>query len=284
MFKDYYEILGVTKEATEKEIKKSFRSLAMEYHPDNNDDPYAHKKFLDINEAYQVLGDQGKRQRYDGRYEYQKRAKARGNTQSNYSAYYSANQSYQYRPTPPPKESAFAEFSRYSRVSRIISWVALVFSSVVILDYFMAVTSPPEIVMFGSLNQGPAGDMILRIRTSNQEFLLDYKHFERVGRGDLVSLRKTPIFGITTHLYIHNQAQAPKEKLSDLYKEKQTKEPVYSLTPHYGIYNVFSFFLIAMLTVSLVGVFLRNRPDFLLKIGVFNALLIVLTFFVLLNS
>ncbi len=62
MSKDYYEILGVKKNASEEEIKKSFRRLAHEYHPDKGGDQ---QKFKDINEAYQVLGDKEKRSRYD---------------------------------------------------------------------------------------------------------------------------------------------------------------------------------------------------------------------------
>ena len=62
-YKDYYKILGVTKEATEKEIKSAYRKLARTYHPDVN--PSAEAKFKNINEAYEVLGDAEKRKRYD---------------------------------------------------------------------------------------------------------------------------------------------------------------------------------------------------------------------------
>ncbi|MBY0404577.1 MAG: DnaJ domain-containing protein, partial [Cyanobacteria bacterium] len=62
-FKDYYEILGVSRAATEKEIKSAFRKLARKYHPDV--DPSSAEKFKEINEAYEVLGDPDKRKRYD---------------------------------------------------------------------------------------------------------------------------------------------------------------------------------------------------------------------------
>lgn len=65
-YRDYYNILNVDKNATSEEIKKAYRNLAREYHPDvNPDDPKAEEKFKDINEAYQVLSDQEKRQKYD---------------------------------------------------------------------------------------------------------------------------------------------------------------------------------------------------------------------------
>lgn len=64
--RDYYEVLGVDKQASGDEIKKSFRKLAMQYHPDRNpDDKEAEAKFKEINEAYEVLKDDQKRAAYD---------------------------------------------------------------------------------------------------------------------------------------------------------------------------------------------------------------------------
>lgn len=65
-FKDYYSILGVSKTASESEIKRAFRKLARQYHPDMNPgDQSAEAKFKEINEAYEVLSDASKRQKYD---------------------------------------------------------------------------------------------------------------------------------------------------------------------------------------------------------------------------
>ncbi len=64
--RDYYEVLGVSKTATQDELKKAYRKLARKYHPDlNKDNPEAAEKFKECNEAYSVLSDEQKRAQYD---------------------------------------------------------------------------------------------------------------------------------------------------------------------------------------------------------------------------
>jgi len=63
--RDYYEVLGVSRNAPKEEIKDAYRKLAMQYHPDRNKSPDAEEKFKEISEAYAVLSDDEKRQQYD---------------------------------------------------------------------------------------------------------------------------------------------------------------------------------------------------------------------------
>jgi len=65
MGKDYYRILGVARGASEDEIKKAYRKLALKYHPDKNQTTGAEEKFKEIGEAYDVLSDKKKKEVYD---------------------------------------------------------------------------------------------------------------------------------------------------------------------------------------------------------------------------
>lgn len=65
MGKDYYKVLGLTKDATKEEIKKAYRKLALKYHPDKNKSIGAEEKFKEVAEAYEILSDNEKRRMYD---------------------------------------------------------------------------------------------------------------------------------------------------------------------------------------------------------------------------
>src|SRR5918999_2572549 len=63
--RDYYEVLGVSRGATEDEIRKAHRRLVLQYHPDRNTEPGAAERFKEIQEAYEVLSDRERRTTYD---------------------------------------------------------------------------------------------------------------------------------------------------------------------------------------------------------------------------
>lgn len=96
MGKDFYKILGVAKGATDDEIKKGYRKMALKYHPDKNKSPGAEEKFKEIAEAYEVLSDSNKKEIFDKYGEEGLKAGAGGSTgpsgsNGNFSYHYSGN-------------------------------------------------------------------------------------------------------------------------------------------------------------------------------------------------
>ena len=65
MVKDYYQVLNIQKTASDDDVRKAYRTLALQFHPDKNNSPGAEEKFKQISEAYEVLSDSAKRQDYD---------------------------------------------------------------------------------------------------------------------------------------------------------------------------------------------------------------------------
>lgn len=65
MGKDYYKILGIVRGASDEDIKKAYRKLALKYHPDKNKDPGAEEKFKEVAEAYEILSDPKKKEIFD---------------------------------------------------------------------------------------------------------------------------------------------------------------------------------------------------------------------------
>ena len=63
--RDYYEVLGISNSASDEEIKKAYKKMALKYHPDRNKEADAESKFKEVNEAYSVLSDKEKKERYD---------------------------------------------------------------------------------------------------------------------------------------------------------------------------------------------------------------------------
>ena len=111
IFKDYYKILKVKKNATHEEIKKSYRKLAMLYHPDRNPDDVetAEEKFKEIAEAYDVIGDEKKKMEYDNMFGKRQRQSSNANSYAHNKNYYTREAYY----TPNAKNPFHGSGSKY---------------------------------------------------------------------------------------------------------------------------------------------------------------------------
>ena len=281
MFKDYYHLLGVDKDASEKEIKHSFRTLAMEYHPDSTNAPDAHNIFLDINEAYQTLSDALKRDTYNRSYDYHSCRKGQQCDDFSYRVY-----------TPPHHGSPGGYYqslyiSRKEMFVKGVSILSIFFVMFLCLDYFFAEATLPEVVQNGYLTVEPGGEMSCWIQTDEQNLALDYSRFERLGKGDIITLKTTPFFGVHTSLLVWRQQGENRthvKPVNNVHDHLIKLEQIDSFAPHYGIYNVFSVVIFALLASASLGLFLQKNLNARVRIGMVSLLLLVINTFVLLQS
>lgn len=199
--KDYYKILGVSRNASAEEIKKSYRSLAFKFHPDRNSDPYAAVFIKELNEAYGVLGDEQKRNNYNFRFD-------------NKTVYYkstpkSTSQNPRPRPSKPVyqrRKESFFDFVNWSYKAKFVAAFALLFCSLLSLDYFLSVDYGDVVVNHVESEHYSGG----RRTTAYSRYYIesDKVNFtmatlgRAINRDDTLRVTITPLFGITTDCII----------------------------------------------------------------------------------
>lgn len=303
MFKDYYQILEVPRDASQPEIKKSYRKLAKTHHPDSNLNLGDADQFLLINEAYQILSDSVSRESYNVRYDqiFQIRKKyTKQPTASVFSEAYtetyqepytapdtapeeSYSEPYNYPPEPEfeqetryqepdyqaygatqakPKSVGIEKFYGLKWLAMTISALCLLFAMSLMVDYFQAEASEVQTMIEARLTTDAQDNISCTIMTDKSEFPVDYQKYGLIGKGDELIVYTTPYYKIMSSIQIVNGE---------------------SFWPHSGIYNTFSVFIFLLLGSSLLGLFLRN-PAYILRLGIANIILAMLTALILLRS
>jgi len=199
--KDYYQILGVSRTASRDEVKRSFRKLAFEYHPDKNSGPLARLKMQEVNEAYDVLGDEQKRIFYNLRYDtFQERITNQTNQQTN-----SGKASRGFNTFGNNKKSNFRnrkkyDFKNLAFKSKFVAAFFIIHCLMLSLDYFMPIRYHKTIVE----NFTRIGERNTYLVKSSQVDFVVNCHGLSLATNDTVDLAITPIFGIVTECFVHN--------------------------------------------------------------------------------
>ena len=144
--KDYYAILGVSHTASADEIKKAFRKLAIQFHPDKNPDPQAEVVFKDLSEAYDVLSDWEKRKKYDLHFENPFTATVSDGSPKPF------HRDPKYRPKPsgyrpPHKPSIYETMAEYLPYFRRISWTGVVVTALIVVDFLLPYRATEELLV-----------------------------------------------------------------------------------------------------------------------------------------
>ena len=194
--KDYYKILGVSRQATTEEIKKSYRTLAFKFHPDRNSDPYAIGFIKELNEAYDVLGDEKKRSNYNFRLDHK-------------TTYRKTAPSYSQRSRRPPqnryrqrKKQVNFNFQLWAYRASFLSGFVLLYCFLLSLDFLLAEdygkihVRELDIENYIS-RRGRVTHTIYHIESDKVNFTMSTER--AINKNDTILVSITPIFGIATN-------------------------------------------------------------------------------------
>jgi curved DNA-binding protein CbpA len=254
--KNYYFILGLTIYASESEIKHAYRQLALQFHPDKNPSADAESIFKEINEAYEVLGDSGKKISYD---QLLRGVSPAAPTTTR------PHRDPKYRPRPPgsfsrksKRQEMLEVMSGYLKYALMISRVTLVFSAVLIADFSLPRERTEREVLYTSYRNEYRSSRSMQLNLKDGVTIsLNKKDANSFKQGENILVYRSSLFDIP--IEVENERTHFKAKI-----------PV-------AIYGNFVFCPLVMIITSLLGTFYWKGVEFRFNLGVVNLLLALLS-------
>jgi hypothetical protein len=268
MVKDYYKVLGLSRSASETEIKKAYRILAVKYHPDKAKDKKAHEEFLKVNEAYQTLGDKVKKLRYDYLYEHylirRQYPPSQATRQDVYQSFYRKHNGIRFQRErwatssyAPPYKSRIIYPAKVLKVFNAFCIICLTFTLLIFIDYFLPYKIWLQDVQINALN----GSSSVGFMVGPYSFTLPVN--DPVLVSDKAEIVTTRIFNVVRYIRLTYNG-------SEILKATS-----------YSIYNNFLFLPLGLLLSSLVGLRFRKTEELLVKAGIANVFIVILLLAVL---
>jgi hypothetical protein len=262
--KDYYAILGIRSTAHAAEIKRVYRRLVVQYHPDKNPDPQAHAYMAEINEAYDVLGDPDSRAAYDLRRQQGWTELIGGATAAEQAPSTPRHRDPRYRPRPAPTTSARRERLEMMKMCfpylRWVNYVGLAMTLLFALDYVLPYASSHAHVASYSIVTSRSRYVATRLHLDNGATLRVY------GFGTAGLSEGPPIQYTRTTVY--------RTPMSLDYKGLHV-DMGYTYRA-LGIFPMLSFI------VSLIAVVYRKNVEFFFNASFINAVLLLITLWLIL--
>ncbi len=260
--KDYYQILGISPNATQQEIKLTFRKLAVLYHPDKN--KTSEDRFKEINEAYRVLNDPEKRADYDLSLAYPYTFAER-HTPHRDPAYRRRRPAYAYREETKSAQELMAE---YLPIFRWVCWVSLVVCALVAIDYLLPFQSSQDNII--EINRmyrtGRGGGMI-------------YDHDELITKSGLhINLYDDEVFEFKKVLKVNIEETYLFKKVITA----STPDGKYSIGVS-SLYGNLIFVPLILFIASVLGVGIRNNIEFPFNLSIVSFVLLIIVLFLLLK-
>ncbi len=256
--KDYYKILGIESNTSGDDVKKAYRKLAFLYHPDINKNEDAKIIFQEINEAYSILSDAEKRKNYDDSlnqiqfvYEPVKQRTNKPQARQFSARYY--------------REKAKHEryITLFVEISRIVSIVILIFSVSIFVDYILPSDTLKQTVLANFVSYRPGFGTYLKTECCRIAFETNGDD-EFLAQNTPIKVRLTPFYKIVKDF------------------EFEYKHETVSMPPQFGIYKSYFFFPLITLFLSIDVIFIERRKQSIINVAMSNAILFLMTLFILL--
>lgn len=305
MFKDFYQILNVDRAATDEEIRKSYRGLALKYHPDRNPDPAAHQRFIEIKEAYETLMDPSARTRFNSLYDrHYNTGKASyvhvRRSGGGYGRSKHRGRRYNRRtdaPTPPPsrrraaqrtvsmgEEYIFSEksprerqaevlgsrigYTYFARVVRLVAVATLLLALGLVVDFVFSAKSARKVITH--VNELPwslSEPGVLRVQTDGLTLYVHRSFRQYIREGRQIALKITPMGGYVTRVYA----------------EDRNGQEI-SFRPFGGLYGATFTMVILLMGISIATILTRKNDELASYVGTVNLLLFVIIFSMIKNA
>ncbi len=255
---DYYQILGVKYSASADEIKRAFRKLAVIYHPDKNPDPAAENIFKNINEAYDVLGDPAKKNKYDLRLLSPfAEAPAESRTPPHRDPAYRS-----YRPKVHRKsdrERLRDLMTEYMPWANRITWLCFAFSVLIVIDYILP----------SRVNHEKIIETAVR-RTYSKNYSTSWWVIKTDGEHTI----DLP-YEFSTHFLPGKEADVYSSLLFDVSRKVESEGLAIRLKK--SIYGNFIFAPVALLIFSSLGLYFRKNIEYGFNLSITSFLILIFT-------
>jgi hypothetical protein len=262
---DYYLILGIERTASERDIKRTYRRLAIVYHPDKNPTEDAEARFKEINEAYTVLSDPDLRAEYDLRL-FNPGFEPPEETQPLHRDPAYRRRTTQRRSTGPSERTLFMQ--SMLKYSRLLFYFGCFWCMILVMDFLLPSSVQHEVVISNTKE-------ISRMRSRDERIDLlvtDQKHHFHVLPNEMVHFPT----GSALHIYTSSI-------LSALVKV-ENHDGTYIVNNLATIYRNFSFAPVMLLLTCLTGLLIRRGLEFHVNLGIVVFLLMILNIIFLFTS
>jgi curved DNA-binding protein CbpA len=255
--KNYYFILSLNIYASDAEVKRAYRKLAIQFHPDKNKSPEAEEIFKEVNEAYEVLGDPLRKVIYDQMLKGEQVVEqAQPEPPKHRDPRYKPRPQNQQRPRKPThREEILSMMALNLRYALMISRLTLLFSVVLIADYSLPpIKSKTEVVNENPSNSGSSYKLEL---LDGKSVSVSREAARKLRRADQIAIYRSAWFSVPVAL-----------------EDERTH---YRTSIQLSIYGNFIFWPILLMLTSLVGTFYWKGVEFRFNIAIVNFLLFLLT-------